>query len=175
MAAKERDRSPRAIASAAAALLLTTLTLLAAPSSAQAGSAPRMSEMQRGAPAGPAALDDGAREASRALPGPCDAPIIPFDVWAELGYPYSFNEGVVGVSHRQYRLSDVNFAMGWSDRPGTTMTMYRTGGTQCGPVTLNWNGSRYQGFVGRMNNRYAGIWVCLNWPGGGRCTEAKYE
>jgi hypothetical protein len=37
------------------------------------------------------------------------------------------------------------------------------------------NGSRYQGFVGRMNNRYAGIWVCLNWPGGGRCTEAKYE
>lgn len=112
---------------------------------------------------------------SALLAGPCDASVPWYDINATLGSPFSFDDGATQVLHKQWRDSDVNYAYGYSNMAGSTVTMYRSDGARCGPVTLSGSGGSYSAYVGRMKNTGYGIWVCLNWPGGGKCTATKWE
>lgn len=109
------------------------------------------------------------------LANPCNANPPWYDVNATLGAPYSFDDGAVAVLHKQWRSSDINYAIGRSNMANTTMTMYRSDGVRCGPVTLTPQGGAYYGRVGNLVNTGHGIWVCLNWPSGGKCTAVKWE
>jgi hypothetical protein len=101
-----------------------------------------------------------------------------WDINATLGPPYSFDDGSVKAIHKQWRITDKNYAWAYSDIPDSTVTLYRSDGHQCGPVPLVWQGggfNRYVAKVGYLSNTGYGIWVCINWPSGGRCGAAKWE
>ncbi len=101
-----------------------------------------------------------------------------FDVSAVLGEPYSFTDGSrTRVIHKQWRRTDKNFASVETDRAGTTITLHRSDGRQCGPSTVRWSSglNAYTASVGTLSNPGHGVWVCINYPGGGRCGATKWE